>query len=51
MKLILKLFLLAVLGLGGVVVVRAILLVPEEVALPMPVQVEVPPGAVERFAG
>ena len=51
MKLLLKVVLLAVLGLAGVVVVRALALRPEEFEAPAPVEVSVAPGAVDRFAG
>jgi len=51
MKLFLKVVLLAFLVLGGVVLGRALTLVPGEVETASPVEVEVSPGAVERFAG
>jgi carboxypeptidase PM20D1 len=51
MKLVLKLLLLAVVGLGGVVLARAMILGPEDEEVPGPVRVEVRSGAVERFAG
>jgi carboxypeptidase PM20D1 len=50
MKTLLKLILLVFLGLGGVVVGRALLLVSEEDVVVTPVQVQVDPGAVARFA-
>ncbi len=51
MKTVLKFLALALLGLAGVVVYRGLSLRAPEARVPDPVQVEVSPGAVDRFAG
>ncbi|MFC1575299.1 M20 family peptidase [Gemmatimonadota bacterium] len=51
MKRFVQFVLLAFLALAGVVVVRALMLKPDGGSVPDPVTVEVPEGAVDRFAG
>lgn len=51
MKSVLKLLALGLLILAAVVVYRGLSLRAPETRVPDPVQVEVPPGAVDRFAG